>query len=54
MNWRLNELHELFIDASVDTGNFDDNLNDRAIRRQTDLFLFDVLWQKDHVVFSRL
>lgn len=29
---RLNSLHDLFIDASVDTGDIDENLNDQAIR----------------------
>lgn len=31
---QLNEIHELFIDASVDTGDIDDNLNDEAIRQK--------------------
>lgn len=31
---RLNELHELFLDASVDTDDIDDNLNDDAIRQK--------------------
>lgn len=30
----LNELHELFIDASVDTGDIDENLDDDAIRQK--------------------
>ncbi len=31
---RLNYSHELFIDASVDTGDIDDNLSDDAIRQK--------------------
>lgn len=31
---RLNDLHDVFIDASVDTGDIDDNLSDDAIRQK--------------------
>ncbi|MCK4620430.1 MAG: TIR domain-containing protein [Desulfobacterales bacterium] len=31
---RLNYLHDIFIDASVDTGGIDDNLSDDAIRQK--------------------
>ena len=31
---RLNELHGLFIDASVDTGDINENLDDDAIRQK--------------------
>ena len=30
----LNELYDLFIDASVDTGDIDDNLDDETIRQK--------------------
>lgn len=29
---RLNKLHDIFIDSSVDTGDIDENLNDNRIR----------------------
>ncbi len=31
---RLNDLHDVFIDASLDTGDIDDNLSDDAIRQK--------------------